>query len=154
MHEAVRGDCSKPGQNVGTTKPVRVGLVLSEAANADEPTPAASVQQTVELLANVGGCDIDIADDSGDQRFEFGEVEQLLGLGDVGDRLHDDGAADVLTSNCRLQVGDAEVAAKCRHLGPGHPGLRAGCKIPEMVVGVDAQGHCATVDIAHAGPSG
>ena len=60
--------------------------------------PPTAAQQPVELLADVGRGQVDVADDPGDERRRRGQIEQLLGLADVGHGLHDDACASMPAS--------------------------------------------------------
>jgi hypothetical protein len=62
------------------------------------------------LVTDVGCGDVDPADNTCHERGGSGKVEQVLGLGDVGDGLHDNAGSDTAGLRLHRVFVDSEAA--------------------------------------------
>jgi hypothetical protein len=134
------GDRGQPLQHLAAEEPRRVGLVVNLVADPDQGVAAGCRPQRGHGAGYVGGGQVDPADHTSDAAAGRGHDQELLGLLDVGDRLHDHGLADPVRSGGRVQVLWPEAAPE-RRQAPVHPRVGPVGRVPEVVVGIDAVHH-------------
>ncbi len=125
VDEPFARDRRQAGAHVGPAQPARVGLGLHQVADADE----ARAPQLRQPLADVGGGQVDPADDARDQRVV--EREQLRRLLGDGDGLDHDGRVDARDGG---EVVEREGATNAV---VGDPRLIPHREIPQMMMRVD-----------------
>ena len=82
--EAARLDGRETPTNVVAAKPVGIRLIVYLVPDSDKPLASLAGEETVELIADAGGCEINPADDSDDVVRGCGEMKKLPRLDDVG----------------------------------------------------------------------
>lgn len=97
-------------------------------------------EQAVELAPGIGRGEVDPPDHPGDQGLGARDVEQLLGLGEIGRGLDHDRLHDAVGDDRRGEVGGPEAAPDRRVLGRAQEPVGAPARIPQMMVGVDDRG--------------
>src|SRR3954453_9250778 len=110
----------------------------------DELVAARQLTQPLDGIAERRIAQVGPADHADHERRRMRKPQEFLGLVQRGPALHHDAGVDLVLVEQRREIGRAEAAPDRSHLVALHPGIVGQCRVPEMLMRIDADGHGAS----------